>query len=42
MKSLLKVLISVGIVVCALLSIKLGVDLWNKNVKKYFIVENNQ
>ncbi len=39
MKGLLKVLISLGIVVTALLSIKLGMELWSTKVKKYFVVD---
>ncbi len=41
MKNMLKVLISICIVVGSLVAVKLGIDLWSKNVKKYFVVENN-
>lgn len=41
MKAMLKVLIAVAIAVGTLLAVKLGLDLWSKNVKKYFLVENN-
>lgn len=42
MKNMLKVLAAIGIVVGVLLSVKLGIELWAKNVKKYFVVENNK
>lgn len=41
MKSMLKVLVAIGIFVGILLSVKLGIELWSRNVKKYFIVDNN-
>ena len=41
MKNMLKVLVIIGIVAGVLISVKLGIELWAKNVKKFFIVENN-
>ncbi len=39
MKSLVKVLCITGIVVGVLITVKLVMELWSTNVKKYFIVE---
>ena len=39
MKSLLKVLIVIAIVVGALFSLKLGLELWSTKMKKYFVVD---
>lgn len=39
MKSMLKALIFIGIIVGALFSIKLGLELWSTKMKKYFVVD---
>jgi len=39
MRSLLKTLIFVGIILGGLFSIKLGMELWSTKVKKYFVVD---
>ncbi len=39
MKSMLKALIFVGIVLGALFSIKLCLEIWSTKMKKYFVVD---
>ena len=39
MKSMLKVLVFIAIITGALISIKLGLELWSTKMKKYFVVD---
>ncbi|MFA5658230.1 MAG: hypothetical protein WC900_03010 [Oscillospiraceae bacterium] len=39
MKTLIKVLCIIGIVVGGLFAVKLTMELWSTNMKKYFVVE---
>lgn len=39
MKSMLKVLVFIGIVLGALISVKIGMELWSSKMKKYFSVD---
>ncbi len=39
MKSMLKVLVFVAIILGALFSIKIGMEIWSSKMKKYFVVD---